>query len=42
MSTPEPEAIFDCRPNLLVSDLSASLLCYSEVPADWLIRPTPR
>ena len=27
---PEPEAIFDCRPNLLVSDLAISLRFYSE------------
>jgi catechol 2,3-dioxygenase-like lactoylglutathione lyase family enzyme len=30
MSVSEPEAIFDCRPNLLVSDLSASLRYYSD------------
>jgi predicted lactoylglutathione lyase len=31
MSMPEPEAIFACRPNLLVSDLVISLRFYSEV-----------
>ncbi|MFI6733755.1 VOC family protein [Nonomuraea sp. NPDC050451] len=30
MSIGEPEAIFGCRPNLLVSDLSASLRFYSD------------
>jgi|SRR4051812_20479715 catechol 2,3-dioxygenase-like lactoylglutathione lyase family enzyme len=28
MNTTEPEAIFDCRPNLLVNDLTASLEFY--------------
>ncbi len=28
----QPEAIFSCRPNLLVADVSTSLRFYSHVP----------